>query len=215
MENKEEKPKEDKPQEEKPADNKPAENKPAETKPAENKPAETKPTESKEVTPEWKTVEKKEQQGTVTVREEKGVRYNQLASTAQNDNGKKPALFEKDGLTVDANGNATVDLTFKEESETGKSRFGVFMKFKDTDNNVFVGYDQGGWFWEYKTSGSGLWYQGNRVAAPVNGSTNHLTISLKSDGQLNATNNDVKLFDTVTLPSAVNDKLKDEKKNCS
>lgn len=212
VENKEEKPKEDKPKEEKPADNKPAENKPAENKPAENKPAETKPSESKEVTPEWKTVEKKEQQGTVTVREEKGVRYNQLASTAQNDNGKKPALFEKDGLTVDANGNATVDLTFKEESETGKSRFGVFMKFKDTDNNVFVGYDQGGWFWEYKTNGSGLWYQGGRVAAPVNGSTNHLTISLKSDGQLNATNNDVKLFDTVTLPSAVNDKLKDEKK---
>ena len=212
VENKEEKPKEDKPKEEKTSDNKPTENKPAENKPAENKPAETKPSESKEVTPEWKTVEKKEQQGTVTVREEKGVRYNQLASTAQNDNGKKPALFEKDGLTVDANGNATVDLTFKEESETGKSRFGVFMKFKDTDNNVFVGYDQGGWFWEYKTNGSGLWYQGGRVAAPVNGSENHLTISLKSDGQLNATNNDVKLFDTVTLPSAVNDKLKDEKK---
>ena len=212
VENKEEKPKEDKPKEEKTSDNKPTENKPAENKPTENKPAETKPTESKEVTPEWKTVEKKEQQGTVTVREEKGVRYNQLASTAQNDNGKKTALFEKDGLTVDANGNATVDLTFKEESETGKSRFGVFMKFKDTDNNVFVGYDQGGWFWEYKTNGSGLWYQGGRVAAPVNGSENHLTISLKSDGQLNATNNDVKLFDTVTLPSAVNDKLKDEKK---
>ena len=206
-EDKEEKPKEDKPQEEKPADNKPAENKPADNKPAENK-----PTESKEVTPEWKTVENKDQQGTVTIREENGVRYNQLASTAQNDNGKKPALFEKDGLTVDANGNATVDLTFKEESETGKSRFGVFMKFKDTDNNVFVGYDQGGWFWEYKSNGSGLWYQGGRVAAPVNGSENHLTISLKSDGQLNATNNDVKLFDTLTLPSAVNDKLKDEKK---
>lgn len=212
IEDKDEKPKEDKPKEEKPAENKPAENKPAENKPAENKPAETKPAESKEVTPEWKTVENKDQQGTVTIREENGVRYNQLASTAQNDNGKKPALFEKDGLTVDANGNATVDLTFKEESETGKSRFGVFMKFKDTDNNVFVGYDQGGWFWEYKSNGSGLWYQGGRVAAPVNGSVNHLTVSLKSDGQLNATNNDVKLFDTVTLPSAVNDKLKDEKK---
>ena len=207
VEDKEEKPKEDKPKEDKPKEETPAENKPAENKPAENKPAE-----SKEVSPEWKTVENKDQQGTVTVREENGVRYNQLASTAQNDNGKKPALFEKDGLTVDANGNATVDLTFKEESETGKSRFGVFMKFKDTDNNVFVGYDQGGWFWEYKSNGSGLWYQGGRVAAPVNGSENHLTISLKSDGQLNATNNDVKLFDTVTLPSAVNDKLKDEKK---
>lgn len=67
----------------------------------------------------------------------KGVRYNQLSSTAQNDNAGKPALFEKKGLTVDANGNATVDLTFKDDSEKGKSRFGVFLKFKDTNNNVF------------------------------------------------------------------------------
>lgn len=50
-------------------------------------------------------------------------------------------LFEKQGLTVDANGNATVDLTFKDDSEKGKSRFGVFLKFKDTKNNVFVGYE--------------------------------------------------------------------------
>ena len=212
VENKEEKPKEDKPKEEKPADNKPAENKPAENKLAENKPAETKPTESKEVTPEWQTVARREQQGAVAIREENGVRYNKLSSTDQNDNASKPALFEKQGLTVDANGNANIDLTFKEESETGKSRFGVFLKFKDTNNNVFVGYDKSGWFWEYKTPGNSTWYQGGRVAAPVNGSVNHLTISLKSDGQLNATNNDTKLFDTVTLPSAVNDKLKDEKK---
>ena len=59
----------------------------------------------------------------------KGVPYNQLSSTAQNDNGDKPALFEKQkGLTVDANGNATVDLTFKDDSEKGKSRFGVFLE---------------------------------------------------------------------------------------
>lgn len=60
---------------------------------------------------------------------------------------------------MDANGNANVDLTFKEESETGKSRFGVFLKFKDTNNNVFVGYDKSGWFWEYKTPGNSTWYQ--------------------------------------------------------
>ena len=191
---------------------KPVEEKPKEDKPKEEKPATAKPETPKEVTPEWQTVARKEQQGTVAIREENGVRYNKLSSTDQNDNASKPALFEKQGLTVDANGNANVDLTFKEESETGKSRFGVFLKFKDTNNNVFVGYDKEGWFWEYKTPGNSTWYQGGRVAAPVNGSVNHLTISLKSDGQLNATNNDTKLFDTVTLPSAVNDKLKDEKK---
>ena len=186
--------------------------KPVEEKPKEEKPATAKPETPKEVTPEWQTVARKEQQGTVAIREENGVRYNKLSSTDQNDNASKPALFEKQGLTVDANGNANVDLTFKEESETGKSRFGVFLKFKDTNNNVFVGYDKEGWFWEYKTPGNSTWYQGGRVAAPVNGSVNHLTISLKSDGQLNATNNDVKLFDTVTLPAAVNENLKNEKK---
>lgn len=191
---------------------KPVEEKPKEDKPKEEKPATAKPETPKEVTPEWQTVARKEQQGTVAVREENGVRYNKLSSTDQNDNASKPALFEKQGLTVDANGNANVDLTFKEESETGKSRFGVFLKFKDTNNNVFVGYDKSGWFWEYKTPGSSTWYQGGRVAAPVNGSVNHLTISLKSDGQLNATNNDVKLFDTITLPAAVNENLKNEKK---
>ena len=191
---------------------KPVEEKPKADKPKEEKPATAKPETPKEVTPEWQTVSRKEQQGTVAIREENGVRYNKLSSTDQNDNASKPALFEKQGLTVDANGNANVDLTFKEESETGKSRFGVFLKFKDTNNNVFVGYDKEGWFWEYKTPGNSTWYQGGRVAAPVNGSVNHLTISLKSDGQLNATNNDVKLFDTVTLPAAVNENLKNEKK---
>ena len=112
--------------------NKPKVDKPTEEKPSESKPVTNQPTPSKVVTPEWKTVEKKEQQGTVTIQEENGVRYNQLASTAQNDNAKKPALFEKEGLSVDANGNATVDLNFKEESETGKARFGVFMKIRKT-----------------------------------------------------------------------------------
>ena len=110
--------------------------KPVEEKPKEEKQATAKPETPKEVTPEWQTVARKEQQGTVTIREENGVRYNKLSSTDQNDNGSKPALFEKQGLTVDANGNANVDLTFKEESETGKSRFGVFLKFKDTNNNA-------------------------------------------------------------------------------
>lgn len=108
------------------------EEKPKEDKPKEEKPATAKPETPKEVTPEWQTVARKEQQGTVAIREENGVRYNKLSSTDQNDNAGKPALFEKQGLTVDANGNANVDFTFKEESETGKSRFGVFLKFKDT-----------------------------------------------------------------------------------
>lgn len=45
--------------------------KPAEEKPKEDKPAAAKPETPKTVTPEWQTVANKEQQGTVTIREEK------------------------------------------------------------------------------------------------------------------------------------------------
>lgn len=79
----------------------------------------------------------------------------------------------------------------------------------------FVGYDKDGWFWEYKSPTTSTWYRGSRVAAPETGSTNRLSITLKSDGQLNASNNDVNLFDTVTLPAAVNDHLKMRRRSFS
>ena len=165
-------------------------------------------------TAEWTPVGTTEQHGTVTTVEKNGVRYNQLSSKSTHDNNQNPALFQKEGLQVDQEGNASVNLTFVENSETNHGRFGVFMKFKDTSNNVFVGYDKEGWFWEYKTPGSGnsAWYRQTRVPAPKKGSTNNLVVTLKADGQLNATNNGEQLFNTVTLPAAVKENLKNERK---
>ena len=103
----------------KPADLEEKENRLKKTK--EDKPAAAKPETPKTVTPEWQTVAKKKRTaGNSYCSWRKSVHYNQLSSTAQNDNGDKPALFEKQGLTVDANGNATVDLTFKDDSEKGQ-----------------------------------------------------------------------------------------------
>jgi len=107
-------------------------------------------TEDKAVAPDWTATGSRK--GTVEVVEEGGVRYNKLASTAQNDNGQNPALFEKKGLEVDQDGNASVNLTFKDLSTEKQSRFGVFLKYKDPANHIFVGYDRDGWFWEYKTA---------------------------------------------------------------
>lgn len=160
---------------------------------------------------EWKPAEGVSP-GEVEVIEKNGVRYNKLSSTAQNDNAANPALYEKEGLRVDENGNASVTLQFLAESEAAKSRFGVFLKFKDAANNIFVGYDRDGWFWEHKTPNQNAWYQGSRVAAPDKNSLNELTITLKADGQLNATNNGTSLFDTITLPSAVVNNLADSKR---
>ena len=58
--------------------------------------------------------------------------------------------MKKAGLQADAEGNVKRDLTFKANSLPAETRFGVYVKYKDNNNNIFVGYDKGGWFWQYK-----------------------------------------------------------------
>ncbi|MGT2845200.1 endo-alpha-N-acetylgalactosaminidase family protein [Streptococcus hongkongensis] len=145
--------------------------------------------------------------GTVTVEEKDGVRYNQLAPDEANDNGATAATFVKEGLETNADGSATVSLNYIDQSQADQSRFGVFLHYKDVYNNIFVGYDKTGWFWEYKKNGGGQWFDGARVAAPKAGQINQLEISLKADGQLNATNNGNQLFDTYNVPKEVMDAL--------
>ena len=200
----EEKPKEDKPKEEKPVENKPAENKPAEAATGETSGA------TAEVKKEWDSVSRVK--GNVEVVEEGGVRYNKLTSTTANDNGANEALFEKAGLQADAEGNVSVDLTFKANTPPAETRFGVYLKYKDNDNNIFVGYDKGGWFWQYKGPNVNTWYSKTRVEAPNVGEENHLSIVYKKDGQLNATNNGQNLFSTEVVPEAVKNALADVNK---
>ena len=150
--------------------------------------------------------------GKVEVVEEGGVRYNKLTSTSSNDNGANEALFEKQGLQADEEGNVNIDLTFKANTAPAETRFGVYLKYKDNDNNIFVGYDKGGWFWQYKGPGVNTWYSKTRVEAPAIGEENHLSIVYKKDGQLNATNNGQNLFSTEVVPEAVKNTLAGIKK---
>ncbi|HEL2052465.1 TPA: YSIRK-type signal peptide-containing protein [Streptococcus suis] len=164
-----------------------------------------------DIQPEWTSTSTIK--GTVAIKEEGGVRYNALSSTAQNNNGENSAVFEKAGLEASSEGNVNVNLEFVERSETNQGRFGVFVKYKDANNFLFVGYDNLGWFWEYKVNGRGEYLTTRTVTtAPVKNSRNSLSISYKSDGQLNATNNDVKLFDTLNLETTVKEALAAEKR---
>ena len=160
---------------------------------------------TQEKTIEWKSVST--EKGTVKEVVEEGVRYNRLSATAANNNNDKEALFEKEGLKGDDEGNINIDLTFKERSDDQKGRFGVYVNYKDNKNNIFVGYDKEGWFWQYKGPNTDTWYNKQRVAAPSTDSENHLEISYKKDGQLNATNNGVNLFSTVLVPETVKNAL--------
>ena len=57
-----------------------------------------------------------------------------------------------------------------------------------------------------------MYYQGQRVAAPAIGSDNKLVVSLKSDGQLNATNNGSEVISTKVIPEPVLAQLRDGKR---
>lgn len=151
-------------------------------------------------------------EGTASIKETGGIRYNALASTSENDNGKRMATFEKEGLGISPEGNGNVNLTFVEQSEPGEGRFGVLLNYKDSGNYIFVGYDKAGWFWEYKNQGKGDYLKSRPMSAPEKGSTNQLSISLKHDGQLNATLNGDDVFSTVTIPTSVMTALSDSKK---
>ncbi|MEE3746432.1 endo-alpha-N-acetylgalactosaminidase family protein [Streptococcus suis] len=164
-----------------------------------------------DIQPDWRSTSAIK--GTVAIKEEGGVRYNALSSTTQNNNGDSIAVFEKAGLEGSPEGNVNLNLEFVERSENNQGRFGVFVKYKDVNNFLFVGYDNLGWFWEYKVNGTGNWLRERTVTtSPVKDSKNILSISYKSDGQLNATNNDVQLFDTLNLETAVKEALSAEKR---
>ncbi|HEL1612856.1 TPA: discoidin domain-containing protein [Streptococcus suis] len=170
------------------------------------------PTAKDEAHVDWHSTSTKP--GTVTVSEYGGVRYNALRTNASADNGANASIFEKTGLVVSPEGNASLELDFVEQSEEGQGRFGVFLHHKDHENHIFVGYDSGGWFWEYKTPGQGgSAYLTNRTMdEPVKGDKVNLTVSLKADGQLNASVNGVSAFDTLVVPETVLSQLRDSKK---
>ena len=164
----------------------------------------------KVVEPDWRSISTSA--GTVEVGEAGGRRYNILSSAVGHNNGDKAALFVKEGLKVDDSDNANLAISFVELSETEQGRFGVFLKHKDDKNHIFVGYDKDGWFWEYKVNGTGEYLQTRSVDAPQKNSLNVLEISYKADGQLNATVNNQKLFDTYTINQAVREALASEKR---
>ncbi|HFI0464423.1 TPA: endo-alpha-N-acetylgalactosaminidase family protein, partial [Streptococcus suis] len=158
-------------------------------------------TQAAEITDEWVSTSPIE--GPVSIQIVDGVRYNRLSSLEEHDNGQNIAVFEKEGLVVAEDGTATLSLDIVERSENREGRFGVMMNYNDPSKYLFVGYDRGGWFWEYKSEVGSTWYDGDRVAAPVKDQASKLVISLKSDGQLNATVNGDQAFNTVNIPQNV------------
>lgn len=117
-------------------------------------------TENDQVHTEWQSTSTID--GPSSIEEIEGVRYNRLSVTEEHDNGNNIAVFEKDALKVDDSGNSTLTLDFVDRSESLEGRFGVMLNYNDPNKYLFVGYDRGGWFWEYKSDAGSAYTTGPR-----------------------------------------------------
>ncbi|MGV3050670.1 endo-alpha-N-acetylgalactosaminidase family protein [Streptococcus hyovaginalis] len=146
--------------------------------------------------------------GEVAIKETGGVRYQRLNATEANDKSANVATFEKEGLVVSEDGTVSLTLDFVDRSQPGQGQFGVFMNYHNPDKSLFVGYDEYGWYWQYKAESGSAYLENSVLNYPKQDTENQLIISLKVDGQLNATVNGENAFNTVNIPQTVLDELR-------
>ncbi|MDK6939433.1 endo-alpha-N-acetylgalactosaminidase family protein [Aerococcus sp. UMB8487] len=147
---------------------------------------------------EWQQVTEK---GNKEIVEEEGTRYLRLSTEAE-------SLYVKEGMKANEDGSANYTLNFVDRTEGPGTQFGLFLGRDQADHHLYVGYDPEGWFWSYRSPEREDKLVNHRTEAPSRDEKNQVLISLKADGQLNASNNGVKLFDTINLPQSVMDNLK-------
>lgn len=87
-----------------------------------------------------------------------------------NNPGSNPAMFVNPN-TFNFNEAGYFEFTMKSNntnsSQTDSDRFGVYLGYNTDQNGMFIGYDNGGWFWQKYQGGNGDWYKGTRQSAPA------------------------------------------------
>ena len=104
---------------------------------------------------------------------------------SRNNPGTNPAMLVNPN-TFDFNADGYFSFKMKtNNANTGISdRFGVYLGYNTDQNGMFVGYDNGGWFWQKYTNGDGDWYSGDRAAVPVQGTEYDVRIEWTADHKM-------------------------------
>lgn len=109
---------------------------------------------------------------------------------SRNNPGTNPAMLVNPN-TFDFNADGYFSFKMKtNNANTGISdsdRFGVYLGYNTDRNGMFVGYDNGGWFWQKYTNGNGDWYSGTRVSAPTKGNEHDVRIDWTADHKMTFT----------------------------
>ena len=115
-----------------------------------------------------------------------------------NNPGTTPAIFVNPN-TFDFSQDGYFDFTLKSNNgNTGQNdsdRFGVYLGYNTDQNGMFVGYDNGGWFWQKYSGGSGEYYGTPRHAAPAQGEEVAVHIEWTADHKMTLALNGETVFE--------------------
>lgn len=105
---------------------------------------------------------------------------------------------------ADAFQDGFFEATIKPNSEPANTRMGFVVRYDNTTKTgVFVGYDNGGWFWQIYDGNNNLYYSGDRTAAPAKETVNSIRLDFSGDS-MNVTLNGTSLFKDVDISSVPN-----------
>ena len=124
-----------------------------------------------------------------------------------NNPGTKPAMFVNPN-TFDFSKAGYVDFTMKTSnantSATDSDRFGLYLGYNTDATGMFIGYDNGGWFWQKYGASGNPWYSGSRVAAPGKDVETKVHIEWTADKKVTVKINDAVAFQNEDFSGITN-----------
>ena len=114
-----------------------------------------------------------------------------------NNPGTKPAMFVNPNV-FDFTKEGYFEFTMKSNNENtdqnNSDRFGIYLGYNTDTTGLFIGYDNGGWFWQKYGSPNSPWYQGERISAPTKEAEVKVRVDWTADKKVTVKVNDKVAF---------------------
>ncbi len=147
-----------------------------------------------------------------TVNVENGWLHIKSAAGNRNNPGTRPHMVVNPN-TFDFSKPGYFSFTLKSNNaNTGindSDRVGVYLGYNTDQNGMYVGYDNGGWFWQKYKGGNGDYYQQTRKPAPTKDQEVKVRIDWTADHKMTFTLNGEVVFDKEDF-SGIADSLGDK-----
>ena len=124
-----------------------------------------------------------------------------------NNPGTKPAMFVNPNV-FDFTKEGYFEFTMKSNNENtdqnNSDRFGIYLGYNTDTTGLFIGYDNGGWFWQKYGSPNSPWYKGERISAPTKEAEVKVRVDWTADKKVTVKVNDKVAFANEEFASIAN-----------